>query len=65
MFEKFKEKVMTEIMDMIMFLPENAECFQEENNPAIASLKKYSGTEAWAPHGFHNFSKKISFLCPG
>ena len=45
-------------MDVIMLLPMEAEIFQEEHNPAIASLKKYSGTEAWAPHGFHNFSKK-------
>ena len=57
LFEKFKREVMKEIMDMIMLLPMEAECFQEENNPAIASLKKYSCTEAWAPHGFHNFSK--------
>jgi hypothetical protein len=46
------------MMDVIMLLPMEAEIFQEEHNPAIASLKKYSGTEAWAPHGFHNFSKK-------
>ena len=41
-----------------MLMPTDAEIFQEEHNPAIASLKKYSGTEAWAPHGFHNFTKK-------
>ena len=58
LFEKFKEKVMKEMMDVIMLLPMEAEIFQEEHNPAIASLKKYSGTEAWAPYGFHNFSKK-------
>ena len=58
LFEKFKEKVMADMIDMIMLLPTNAEIFQEEHNPAIASLKKYSGTEAWAPYGFHNFSKK-------
>ena len=49
---------MADMIDMIMLLPTNAEIFQEEHNPAIASLKKYSGTEAWAPYGFHNFSKK-------
>lgn len=58
LYEEFKEKVMKEMMDVIMLLPMEAEIFQEEHNPAIASLKKYSGTEAWAPHGFHNFSKK-------
>lgn len=58
LFEKFKEKVMADMIDMIMLLPTNADVFREEHNPAIASLKKYSGTEAWAPHGFHNFSKK-------
>ena len=41
-----------------MLMPTDADIFQEEHNPAIASLKKYSGTEAWAPHGFHNFTKK-------
>ena len=58
LYEEFKEKVIKEMMDVIMLLPMEAEIFQEEHNPAIASLKKYSGTEAWAPHGFHNFSKK-------
>ena len=58
LFEKFKREVMKEIMDMIMLMPTDADIFQEEHNPAIASLKKYSGTEAWAPHGFHNFTKK-------
>ena len=58
LFEKFKREVMKEIMDMIMLMPTDADIFQEEHNPAIASLKKYSGTEAWAPQGFHNFTKK-------
>ena len=58
LFEKFKEKVMREMMDVVMLLPTDADIFQEKHNPAIASLKKYSGTEAWAPHGFHNYSKK-------
>ena len=58
LYEEFKEKVIKEMMDVIMLLPMEAEIFQEEHNPAIASLKKYSCTEAWASHGFHNFSKK-------
>ena len=58
LYEEFKEKVIKEMMDVIMLLPMEAEIFQEEHNPAIASLKKYSDTEAWAPHGFHNYSKK-------
>ena len=58
LYEEFKQEVMKELMDIIMLLPTDSECFQEENNPAIASLKNYSNTEAWAPYGFHNFSKK-------
>lgn len=63
LFEEYKEKVLKEIMDIVMLIPPDSSCFQEEYNPAIASLKKFSSTEAWAPHGFHNFTKdEVKFL---
>ena len=57
LFEKFKKKIMKEMIDIVSLLPSNAEYFQEEYNPAIASLKKFASTEAWASHGFHNYPK--------
>ena len=57
LFEKFKKGVMSEISHYLSLFPSEAECFQASNNPAIASLKGYSSTKAWAPYGFHNFCK--------
>lgn len=58
LLDKLKKKVLKEMVDVISLIPSDAECFQEEHNPAIASLKKFSDTKAWAPIGFHNFQKK-------
>lgn len=63
LFGEYKEKVLEEIMNIVMLIPLDSDCFQEEYNPAIASLKKFSSTEAWAPHGFHNFTKdEVKYL---
>jgi hypothetical protein len=40
-----------------MMIPRNSEYLSEKNNPAIASRNKYENDEAWAPVGFHNYSK--------
>lgn len=57
LFEEFKNKVLSEIADIIMMIPRNSDYLSEENNPAIASRNNYENDEAWAPAGFHNHSK--------
>lgn len=57
LFEKLKKEVMKEMIGIISLMPSDADFFQEEHNPAIASLKKFSSIEAWVSHGFHNFQK--------
>lgn len=57
LFEEFKNKILYEIADIIMMIPRNSEYLSEKNNPAIASRNKYENDEAWAPVGFHNYSK--------
>lgn len=57
LFEKFKKEVMKEMIDIVSLMPSDADFFQEEHNPAIASLKKFVSTKAWASHGFHNYPK--------
>lgn len=58
LFEKFRKEVMKEMVGIVSLLPSDADFFQEEHNPAIASLKNYSDIKAWTTHGFHNFLKK-------
>lgn len=57
LFEEFKNKILYEIADIIMMIPRNSEYLSEANNPAIASRNRYENDEAWAPVGFHNYSK--------
>ena len=57
LFEEFKNKVLREIADIIMMIPRNSDYLLAENNPAIASRNHYENDEAWAPVGFHNYSK--------
>ena len=57
LFEQFKEMVMREIADIIMMIPRDSNELSEENNPAIASRSHYENDEAWAPVGFHNYSR--------
>lgn len=57
LFEEFKNKVLSEIADIIMMIPRNSDYLSEENNPAIASRNNYENDEAWAPAGFHNHTK--------
>ncbi len=58
LFEEFKNKVMCEIADIIMMIPHDSEFLTEEKNSAIASRNHYENDEAWAPVGFHNYTKK-------
>ena len=57
LFDEFKIKVLREIADIIMMIPRSSEYLSEEKNPAIASRCHYDNDEAWAPVGFHNYSK--------
>ncbi len=57
LFEEFKKKVFFEVVDIIMMIPPNSEYLSEERNPAIASRNKYANDDAWAPVGFHNYSR--------
>ena len=57
LFEEFKNKVLREIADIIMMISPNSDYLSEEKNPAIASRNNYENDEAWAPVGFHNFTK--------
>lgn len=57
LYEQFKEKILKEILDIVMMIPRESEYLLEENNPAIASRNNYENDEAWAPVGFHNYSK--------
>ena len=57
LFEQFKEKVLREIADIIMMIPRDSVFLTEDNNSAIASRIKYENDDAWAPVGFHNYSK--------
>lgn len=57
LFDEFKNKVLREIADIIMMIPRSSEGLSEEKNPAIASRCRYENDEAWAPVGFHNYSR--------
>ena len=57
LLDEFKNTVLREIADIIMMIPRDSDYLSEENNPAIASRYKYENDEAWAPIGFHNYSK--------
>ena len=57
LFQEFKNKVLCEIADIIMMIPRDSEFLTEEKNSAIASRNHYENDEAWAPVGFHNYSK--------
>lgn len=57
LFDEFKNKMLREIADIIMMIPRSSEYLSEEKNPAIASRSHYDNDEAWAPVGFHNYSK--------
>lgn len=58
LLENFKEKVLSEIEDITCILVRDSEYYTEECNPAIASRNRYDSDEAWAPIGFHNYSRK-------
>lgn len=57
LFDEFKENVMGVINGVFMALQRDAECLTEECNPAIASRNLYENDEAWAPVGYHNYTK--------
>lgn len=57
LLENFKEKVLSEIADITCLLVRDSEYYSEESNPAIASRNRYDSDEAWAPIGFHNYSR--------
>lgn len=57
LYDEFKDKVMSEIVDIIMMIPRDSEYLSEKNCPAIASRNRYDNDEAWAPVGFHNYPK--------
>ena len=57
LFDEFKHTILREIADIIMMIPRDSDYLSEEKNPAIASRNHYDNDEAWAPVGFHNYSK--------
>ena len=57
LYDEFKDKLMGEIADIIMMIPRDSEYLSEKNCPAIASRNRYDNDEAWAPVGFHNYTK--------
>ena len=54
LLEQFKEKIASEIYDILVVIPRDSEFFSEEKNPAIASRNRYATDKAWASEGFHN-----------
>lgn len=59
LLSEFKKKVMkefTDIADTLCLIPEDAAPLSAAGNAAIASWERYSGTEAWAPYGFHKYT---------
>lgn len=57
LLDEFKKKIWKEICDIVMMIPKDSIYLTEESNPAIASRNKYASDEAWAPIGFHNFTR--------
>ena len=57
LYDKFKENVLGVITDLFMVFQRDSECLTEEYNPAIASRNHYENDEAWAPVGYHNYTK--------
>jgi hypothetical protein len=57
LFDEFKHTILREIADIIMMIARDSDYLSEEKNPAIASRNHYDNDEAWAPIGFHNYSK--------
>lgn len=57
LFDEFKKKVLYEIADIIMMIPSDSEELSEDKNLAIASRNHFENDEAWAPVGFHNYSR--------
>ena len=58
LLKEFKEKVLSEISGITMIFSRDSEYLTEEKNQAIASRNHYDNDDAWAPVGFHNYSKK-------
>lgn len=58
LYNQFKEETLNSVADLIMLMSSDSEFLSPKKNPAIKSLLSYSSTEAWAPHGFHNYSKQ-------
>lgn len=57
LFDEFKNTIYRDIADIIMMIPRDSDYLSEEKNPAIASRNHYDNDEAWAPVGFHSYSK--------
>ena len=57
LFDEFKNTVLRDIADIIIMIPHDSEYLSEVKNPAIASRNHYENDEAWAPVGFHNYTK--------
>lgn len=57
LYDKFKENVLGVITDLFMMFQRDSECLTEEYNPAIASRNHYENDAAWAPVGYHNYTK--------
>lgn len=58
LFDKFKENVLGEYANVFILFKRDSEYLTEEYNPAIASRNHYENDEAWAPVGYHNYTKK-------
>lgn len=58
LYEKFKEKFLKKIANVIMMIPHDSEFLSEKNNPAIAARKHFGSDEAFAQHAFHNYHVK-------
>ena len=58
LFDVFKQNVLNQMADICTVFYRNSEDFTEDHNPAIASRNQYYNDEAWAPVGFHRYTKR-------
>lgn len=56
LFEEFYSKKYNELRNLFKYI--NIDVLRADENPALASLKKYQDLDSWARHNFHNYSKK-------
>lgn len=58
LYERFKEKFLRKIANVLQMIPRDNEFLSAKNNPAIAAREKYGSDVAFCQHAFHNYPTK-------